>query len=367
MGCPDTVLTPNRDFLIDFNRKASLQRIPLSGSIDLTYRCNLRCVHCYLGQQSSCRDRAKSEMGTGRILALLDEIADAGCLHLLFTGGEPLIRDDFGIIYSHAKKKGFLVTVFSNGTMISEAVLGLFEDLPPRAVEVSMYGATTATYEGITGVQGSFEKFLKGITRLHERSIPVRLKTVLMNQNRHEYFSIAGFAGRMGLQFRADAAIFPCLDGDRGPLDLRVPAEDVVAMEFADPERAAAWKQFFERTQGQVLSGALYDCGAGLTSFHVNPYGFLQPCIMAGGIQYDLAKGRFLDGWLGVVADIRQKKGVKTAECGGCEERHLCGYCPPFFGLENGAEDERSEYLCALGRHRLRAIRNMATEGVVYA
>lgn len=367
MQCTGSSVPDSTVFLREFNKKSSQLRIPLSGSLDLTHRCNLRCVHCYLGPQSRCWGQKAREMSTLRILEIIDEITDAGCLHLLLTGGEPLVRDDFGTVYSYAKSKGLLVTVFSNGTTVTDAVLDLFADLPPRAVEISLYGSTAATYERITGISGSFQRCLKGIERLLKRNINIRLKTILMTLNSNELFSIADFAEGLGVQFRFDAAIFPRLDGDRNPLCLRVSPCDAVDKEFTSKERASEWKHFFMKTQKLKLSDALYDCGAGLTSFHITPYGFLQPCIMAGKIQYDLRKGSFMNGWEGDISGIRLKKAGKTALCNHCEKRHLCGFCPAFFNLENGSEETRSEYLCALGEHRLRAITNMDSEGAVYA
>lgn len=367
MQCTDHVCPSNREFLEEFNRKASLMRIPLSGSLDLTHRCNLRCVHCYLGSQAACRSRKEDEMETGRIFEIIDEIAAAGCLHLLITGGEPLLREDFGQVYSYARKKGLLVTVFTNGTTGIGRVLDLFEDLPPRAVEISLYGATASTYDTITGVPGSFEKCLQGIRRLSERGINLRLKTVLMTLNSPEFFAISGLARDMGVAFRFDAAIFPRLDGDKQPLDLRVPPAEAVEKEFEDRERAAEWRRFFSRTLGRTISDRLYNCGAGLTGFHIDPYGYLQPCIMAGKTKFDLAKGSFMEGWQGTIAGIRDREGGKTSSCNLCEKRHLCGFCPAFFDLENGSEEECSEYLCSIGHYRLQAIKNICSGGVAHA
>jgi radical SAM protein with 4Fe4S-binding SPASM domain len=367
MTCADPVSLSNREFLDAFNKKASQLRIPLSGSLDLTHRCNLRCVHCYLGPQAGCWGRQEQEMDTARILEIIDEITGAGCLHLLITGGEPLLRDDFAPVYSHAKKKGLLVTVFTNGTTGIDSVLDLFENLPPRAVEISLYGATASTYDLITGVPGSFDRCMKGISLLLERRIPVRLKTVLMTLNSPDFFAIADLAASLGVEFRFDAAIFPRLNGDRLPLGLRVSPSAAVEREFTNRERAADWKLFFEKTRGLPLSDRLYNCGAGLTGFHIDPYGYLQPCIMANKTRFDLAKGSFMEGWRGTISKIREKVGGKTSSCNHCERRHLCGFCPAFFDLENGSEEECSEYLCSIGHYRLQAIKNICSEGVAYA
>ena len=173
-------------------------------------------------------------------------------------------------------------------------------------VEITLYGATAATYERITGVRGSYERCLSGIRRLLERKISVRLKTILMTLNRHEFAAIGNLARAWGVKFRFDAALFPCLDGDKGPLALRVAPEEAAAKEFAQPDRVREWREYYERRKDMVLPDLLYNCGAGVTGFHVDPYGKLQPCLMTRHYQYDLMKGSFAEGWRDHVVRVRE-------------------------------------------------------------
>lgn len=344
------------DFIRAFNEKTERLRIPISGSIDLTHRCNLRCVHCYLSGNPKRHINDHNEMSAGRILSLIDEITEAGCLYLLITGGEPLLRDDFPEIYSHAKERGLVITIFTNGTLITDGMLELFEDMPPQLVEISLYGATASTYEKITGIPGSYERCLKAVTKLVERKIPVGLKTILMTVNRHEFFDIEAIAKNLGLKFRFDAAIFPRINGDKSPISLRVSAAEAIEKEFLDAERARQWVEYFQRSRETLPNNNLYNCGAGLTGFHIDPYGNLQPCLMTNYIQHDLSTGSFLSGWYGIISGIRDKKTDNIAGCNKCESNHLCGFCPAFFKWETGAEDIYSEYLCSMGSCRLQLI-----------
>jgi radical SAM protein with 4Fe4S-binding SPASM domain len=354
--CSETRWLSNEEYLRKFNRKSAQLRVPLSGSIDLTHRCNLRCVHCYLGDPSHRTQH--EEMGTKQIMSILDQVTEAGCLYFLITGGEPLLREDFPEIYRHAKNNGLLVTVFTNVTLITDKILELFKDLPPRLIEISLYGATASTYETITGVPGSYKKCIHGIERLLDSGINVRLKTILMTINSHEFYQIENMAKAYGVKFRFDPAIFPCFNGDKTPLELRVPPEEAIEKDLSDEKRVSDWKKYFERTQGNILSDTLYQCGAGITGFHIDPFGRLKPCLMIHNITYNLAKGSFSKGWDEVISKILDKKAGDAHACYQCEKIHLCGVCPPFFGLENGQEDKRSEYICALGTYRFKKIKN---------
>ena len=356
MECTETTWLNDKEYLQQFNKKAANLRVPLSGSIDITRQCNLRCVHCYLGPQSEVKKMHRYEMDTSRLLSIIDEITDAGCLYLLITGGEPFLRKDFAEIYTHAKTKGLLVTVFTNSILVTDSILELFEALPPQAVEISLYGASAATYEKITGINGSYKRCLRGIRRLLEHKINVKLKTILMTLNRHEFFDIENMAKDLGVKFRFDAAIFPCLNGDKTPLSLRVSPEDAVEKEFSDDERLRHWRDYFERHQGLPVSDTLYNCGAGLTSFHIDPYGNLQPCLMTASFRYNLSSGSFSIGWHDVIPRIREKKTGAIYTCNQCEKRILCGFCPAFFKLESGAEDRYSDYLCKMGQYRFQTL-----------
>jgi MoaA/NifB/PqqE/SkfB family radical SAM enzyme len=295
-------------------------------------------------------------MSTAELFSVLDEIAEAGCLNLLFTGGEPLLREDFSEVYGHAKRNGMLVSIFSNGTLITERIASLFADLPPQSVEISLYGATEVTYEKITRIKGSYRKCLDGIRLLRDADIPVALKTMLMTINRHELAAMENMAKDLGVKFRFDAAIFPRLNGDRYPLSLRVPPEEVAEMEFSDAERCRQWKDFYHRARRGAAGDRLYICGAGINSFHIDAAGILRPCLMVTSLAYPLERGGFSAGWRDVMSLISRKKPGSDYRCNSCLQGPLCGYCPAFFALENGREDICSRYVCEIGAARYRRI-----------
>jgi radical SAM protein with 4Fe4S-binding SPASM domain len=356
MECCRDIWPDNEEYLRDFNRKVVAQRVPLNGNFDLTHRCNLRCTHCYLAGPSPDRKNSGRELDTRQWRAVIDEITQAGCLYLLLTGGEPLLREDFADIYRCARTSGLLVTVFTNGTLISPNILELFREFPPRAVEITLYGATAGTYEAITGVKGSYQRCLEGIRGLKDHGVNVRLKTILMGLNRHEFHAIEGMAREWGLRFRFDAALFPRLNGDPSPIDLRVPPQEAVEKEFSDRDRFRQYRDFFERFKDVPLTDSLYQCGAGRTHFHIDPYGNLQPCLMVRNLSYNLESGGFLTGWNEVMPRLRDVKPGTAYRCNQCQKRSLCGFCPGFFKLEKDAEDLPSEYLCEMGQLRFEKI-----------
>lgn len=352
MDCPDTQWLSNAEYYRMFSRKVDERRIPVSGSLALTDRCNLRCIHCYLGQPQ----QASRELTTAQWLAIIDDITRAGCLYVLLTGGEPLLRKDFATIYRHAKESGLITSVFTNGTRLSSDIIALFQDLPPHGLEISLYGATDATCTKVTGRADAYQQCRTGLDKLHAAGIPFSLKTILMKSNLPEFHAIKAIARRYQADFRFDAAIFPCLDGDTDPLTQRVDPEQAVALELEEPEMVSRWKAYLDRQGEFIPSETLYNCGTGLTSFHIDARGHLQPCVLVDRVQYDLLQGEFEKGWREVIPRIRDIPVHKTGECAQCSERSLCGLCPAFFKLETGSEEVKSDYLCTMGQQRFNTI-----------
>jgi len=349
--CEQATGLSDQEYWGALSAKIAAERVPFSGSLALTHRCNLNCVHCYAKEEPIPKIR-KRELKTGQWLKIINEIKEAGCLYLLLTGGEPLLRDDFPEIYTYAKKSGFLVTVFTSGSLISDRIIGLFRELPPRLVEISLYGARAETHDRITGVPGSYALARHGIDGLVELGVRLGLKSVMMTLNIAEFSAIEELARGLGARFRLDPAIFPTLAGDRSPLDLRVPAKQAVAQEFSDSGRVRDWRDFYSRVRGAAPAESVYSCAAGMSTFHVDPQGMLYPCVMAARRGHSLVGSSFRKRWQEDMPLVRADRIAANSPCHGCEWKPVCGYCPGFFELENGNEKVPSAYLCEVGQLR---------------
>lgn len=344
------------DFFPRFKNRVLRERIPLSGSIELTTRCNFSCVHCYLPTNS--RKNPAPDADSGRVLSWIDDLAEAGCLYLLLTGGEPLLRKDFSDIYTHARKQGMMVSVFTNGSTVTDEHLRLFKEYPPTEIEISVYGASPETYKRITGSANAYSKAMAGIDALHGNGVRIKLKTVLMDLNHDDLPAIEDLARKLGVGFRFDPAVMPRLDGDRSPILHRVSPEAAVECEFRDADRFKKWAAFWKKTEKTGIDAWLYVCGAGMTCFHITASGLLQPCLMSTEGRHDLNQSDFRTGWASMGEIISRIKAGSQHPCKGCELITICGYCPPFFKLETGSEHIRSDFLCRIGHIRLEKIMN---------
>lgn len=332
----------------EYRREIAASRTPISASIELTYRCNLHCAHCYCP-----RGERSAELSTGELRALIDEMAELGTLFLLLTGGDPLLRRDFAEVYTHAKERGLLVTVFTNGVLIDDAVAKLWRELPPYHVEISLYGLTRAVYERVVGVSGSYDRCLAGIARLLRDGHALALKCPATRDNAHEIPGLISFARDLGVDFRYDPNILSTMEGGRRPLDLRLPADEIVALEARDPEKDRAWRRYLtEETHPSIPSRMLFSCGAGKNSFHVDPYGNVQVCLMVKNFRHSLRERPLREIYYEEFPRILALERDPDSKCGSCPSRATCSNCPGMALWETRSNHGHVELQCELNAVR---------------
>ena len=355
MECPHIPKISYGEFGKRLREKIAGKRVPLAGSLELTFRCNLKCVHCYLGD-ARLGIPGKNELTYAEICDLLDQLADEGCLWLLLTGGEPLLRPDFLDIYTYAKRKGLLITLFTNGTLVTPQMADYLQQWRPFAVEISLYGRTKETYEKVTGVPGSYERCLRGIELLLEKGLPLKLKTMAMSLNKHEIWDVKEYAAGLGVDFRFDPLINAGLDGSQKPTELRITPEEVVQFDLADQKRLESWQDFCDRFWGAPSDRRyIFVCGAGLGRFHIDPYGELSMCMMYRAESYDLRSGSFHEGWSDFIPRVRYQKPEGDHPCLRCDLMSICGQCPGWSQMEHGDSQTPVEYLCRVAHQRAEA------------
>ena len=328
------------------------QRIPLNISVEITMRCNLRCKHCYI--PPDVRTGAKEgELTLLELEQIFSEFSDAGALWLLITGGESLLRPDFLDIYNAAKRKGFIITIFTNGTLLNENIVQHFAEYRPFMIEISLYGATQETYERVTGIPGSFKRCRQGIDLLLKNGIPVRLKSALMTLNVHELVQMQQLSTRLGLKFRYDPVITSRIDGDHTPLKYQLPIETISEIESKDKARSKEWHTLYNaEVDLSDKAENMFICGAGRTGFHMDSYGKLSLCMTARHPQYDLRRGNFNQAWNVFFPKIIERQYTKSILCQECSLRSLCANCPAYAYIEVGDMEGVVPFLCELTHQR---------------
>lgn len=310
--------------------KALKLNIPLSVQLDLTYRCNERCVHCYLDHDDH------GEMTTAEIKDLLDQMADAGVFYLTISGGEILMRRDFFEILEHARNRTFCINLKTNGILIRKNEAERIKALGVESVQISIYSHIPGVHDAITKLPGSLKHSIEAIRRLRDHGIHVTIANVLMVQNAADYAGVKALAAELGARFIMDPTITPRMDGDRSILSLNVD-ESALREVFRNGALVGNVEEFCAPPQGPDEDALdMLPCSAGHTACYVSPYGDVYPCV-----QFPLPSGnvrhtKFADIW----RDSPQLKEVRSItlrdmpSCSGCTHGATCTRCPGLAYLE---------------------------------
>lgn len=347
-----------RDFTASLEPEFYARQLPVNGTIEISHRCPLECAHCYNNLPMKDGSARRTELTLDEHKRIIDELVDMGMLWLLYTGGEIFARPDFLDIYRYAHSKGIFVTLFTNGTMITERIADALAAAPPFEIEITLYGRTKAIYESVTGVPGSFERCLRGIDLLLERNLPLKLKTVGLTINKHEVKAMKKFAEEKGVDFKFDALLNPRIDCSASPLAVRLTPLEVVALDFGEPVRISEWRrigiEFAAAEPSDVESAQVYDCGGGVNTFAIDPYGKLSICVLSKVDMYDLRQGTVREGWEEFLRKVRAKKVTRVTKCTTCSLKSLCGSCAATGELENGDPEAPVDFLCQTAHLRAR-------------
>jgi radical SAM protein with 4Fe4S-binding SPASM domain len=347
------------EFSLGLHKQLGDRRAPVDVTIEVTRRCPLECQHCYNNLAMGDLAARNRELSKEEYAALLTELADMGVIWLLFTGGEIFARKDFLEIYTFAKQKGFLVTLFTNGTLINQKTANYLSEFPPFSIEITLYGRTKETYEALTRVPGSYERCMRGIQLLLDRRLPLKLKTVGTRVNRHEIAAMKEFAEQeLGVEFKFDSLMSPRIDCSQSPLAVRLSPEEVVALDLHWPKVAAEHRKVLENEIGKppLHGSTVYSCGGGLKSFAIDPYGHMSICVLSHQDTYDIREGGVRTGWDRFLLNVRQRKSTRPTKCDTCRLHSVCSMCPANGELENGDPESPVEFLCEVAHLRALAL-----------
>lgn len=342
----------------------------ISFTLEFTSRCNNNCRHCFINVPADNKRAKEEELSIDEIERIVDEAVSLGAMWCHITGGEPLLRNDFAELYLMLKKKGLLVSIFTNATLIKPDHVRLFCHYPPREIEVSVYGISKITYEKVSRSPGSYEKFMRGLSLLQQSGSKICLKTMALRSNYHELAEIAKFCRqRTKGSFRFDPFLHLRYDGD--PIrneeikSERLSPAEIVILEQSDPERFEALKKDCDKLIKPISSiehhNHLFRCGIGYNSFTIGTNGLFRLCssLCHPDFVFDLKKGYVSEALNSIVPKVKAAR-TNSPEflenCGGCLLVNLCKCCPAHAFLETRKIDACIAYFCKTACARARML-----------
>jgi radical SAM protein with 4Fe4S-binding SPASM domain len=304
--------------------------VPLSVQLDLTYRCNEQCVHCYLDHDDH------GEMTTAEIKHLLKEMAEAGVFILTLSGGEIFMRKDFFEILECARGLTFCVKLKTNAVLIREAQAARIRDLGVESIQVSIYSHRAEVHDAITKVPGSLRRSVDAIRFLKSQGLKVVMANVLMTENLADYHGVRELAEELGAAYTLDPTVTPMMDGDRAILALN-PGESALRNLFRDEAFVGNADEFCAppppRDEDSLES---LPCSAGHTACYVSPYGEFYPCVQFPLSCGNVRQQRFIDIWRDSepLKEVRAIRLRDMTSCSGCAHGSTCTRCPGLAFLE---------------------------------
>jgi AdoMet-dependent heme synthase len=316
--------------LAEMNQKALGLGIPISVHLDITYRCNERCVHCYLDHDD------RGEMSTAEIEDVLNQLSDAGVFFLTLSGGEVLMRRDFFEIVEHARRLLFNVKVKTNGVMIREPQARRIRELGVEQVQISVYSHRPEIHDAITKLPGSLKRTIDAIRFLKSQGLKVVIANVLMAGNFFDNTGVMTLAKELGVSYTLDPTITPKMDGDTSVLKLRIPGSDLKQV-FRSQELVGNVEEFCAPppAPGEDIMDGL-PCSAGHTACYISPYGDVFPCVQFPLPSGNLRRQKFAEIWQNSpqLNEVRSIRARDLPTCSTCAHVGTCTRCPGLAYME---------------------------------
>ena len=322
-----------------------------SAALELTYRCNERCIHCYV-DDAGCRNTAQ-ELSLEEYEALLEDLRQMGCMEILLTGGEVCLKKEFLAVAERAAALGMLVNVYTNGYALTDQQFDALCGMNVNSLSFSLYGGTAAVHDRITGVPGSFDRTLRAIMMTKCAGIDTYIKTVAIRENADDLEALFQLGNRLRIPV---SPAYGIIDTHLGQSKAEHRLMD-----------AAAYRRIMElkqRYQPEPRPGGTRDpdgpvCNAGQCTLSVNPYGDVYPCLSLPVVLGNVRERPIREIWRNT-PELERVRRLRFRDvcpgCGDCRYFSSCTVCLGGTGYLEGCADVLPPDACLIAEayHGLR-------------
>ena len=337
-----------KDFSREVHERAFQSDRVIKAQMELTYRCNLHCVHCYTDPYNG-RDFFPRELTLTEIKRIIGEMADLGILWLNLTGGEIFTHPNFFEIYDYAYREGFLLMLYTNGTIFTQAIIDRLKHSPPFSIDISCHSVNEEAFDHFTQVPGSFRQFLKGMELLRPSGLPFCFRTKAMNWNKEEIPQIRQFVESFGQPFGFTTSLSPRLNGDLSPLGYRLTPEEIHMLGDRFQESSTAQDEESCQDTSDWKSSPperLYRCGCATNTIHISAWGDLGTCTLQYEHRASLREYSLKDAIAKVFAEVRARRYTTDSPCKTCGVYAFCDKTPTDALWETGDPEAAIPYDC---------------------
>ena len=340
------------------------ERYPVNGTFELTVRCNLRCRMCLFRHDSSEDEAIKArELTAGQWIDLAGQVAECGTVKLLITGGEPMLRPDFCEIWEGIYRQGFLLELYTNGTLVTPKIMETLRRYPPHKIGVTLYGTSEETYEKVCGNGAMFHRALAGFHELVTLPSKLEFRTTIIKDNRRDFEEMHELIRReFGEQYRlihtrlvTQSVRGACADVKA----CRLEPEENVALSFArsiqlirdyvgeenfDPSLVGYEKKDCCTDNCMSPKASLFGCEAGMSQYTISWDGKLLGCQMLDLFHTNPMESGFAEAWEAYPMTVRLPE--PDPDCLSCRNQDLCNCCAASRYAETGSLSGKPAYVC---------------------
>ncbi|MDR0313111.1 MAG: PqqD family peptide modification chaperone [Treponema sp.] len=315
-----------QDFLDEhFKEKPHL----MSLQIELSSRCNERCVHCYIPHETKIND-----IDPTLFYDVLDQCREMGVLGLTLSGGEPMLHKNFCDFLRKAKEYDFSINILSNLTLLNDEIIAEMKENRLCSVQVSLYSMKPEIHDSITQLNGSFYKTRDNILCLIENDIPLQISCPTMKQNKNGFADVLNWSREHKVRAETYFIIMARYDHTSDNLDNRLDLDDVGKIitdiiEFDSNYKEELLKADFSEVESRDISND-YVCGVCINSICMIANGNIYPC--AGWQDYvcgNIRETPLKEIWENSpkVQYLRALRKKDFSECTSCADRSFCAMC----------------------------------------
>lgn len=350
---------------VGFQDLSNFPNFPFEIGIDLTYRCNNNCRHCWVCLP---QDSKEKELSFEEIKKIVDEAGNLGCRRWWISGGEPLLRKDFTEIFDYITKNSKFYSINTNAALITPRIAKLMKRKGSKML--ALYGSTDKIHDHITRNPGSFEATMRGFKYMQEAGAGFIVQIIPMRDNYHQLQDMIRLAESLGRPFRMGAFFLHGSAYSDPKKNEEIAKQRLSACEaivFDNPDlsfeehclgnhdiQKSLWP--WQKRGNKYLFGY---CIAARRRFHIDPYGKMSFCFLIKDprLRYDLRKASFKnffeEGLIAFAKKVKVNEEYKT-NCGSCELRKDCFLCPAYAYLEHRRYSSKIDYFCAMAKEKKR-------------